>query len=278
MTPQTEFPSPPEGHVGLLGYDSVTKKWYALLVDDDGHLQLDIVALALPSGAATSLKQLPAGHDVTVDNISLAVTGAFFQETQPASVASLPLPSGAAIESKQTTMVTALQKIDDLIAALADVGTDELRVNVIAELPAGTKNIGDVDIVSIPTVTIQAAGGDKLFSFESIVEQALEDEDLATGTNSLEGTEVGSGKVWKITHASIKYVGTTPDYILVRAYRLAGAIALIHKLEPTSDQFYIWEGEIYMQNPDYMYATVGGATATDNFYFAYCGVQMDAPP
>ncbi len=101
MTPQTEFPSPPGGHVGLLTYDSVSKKWYAVLGDGDGHIQIEVTAIALPTGAATAAKQLPAGHDVTIDNTDIAVTGAFFQVTQPVSVASLPLPNGAATAANQ---------------------------------------------------------------------------------------------------------------------------------------------------------------------------------
>lgn len=37
-------------------------------VDNDGNLQVDVLASALPTGAATSAAQLPDGHNVTVDN------------------------------------------------------------------------------------------------------------------------------------------------------------------------------------------------------------------
>ena len=47
-------------------------------------------SLPLPSGAATSAAQLPDGHNVTVDNASIAVTAA-----------SLPLPTGAATAANQ---------------------------------------------------------------------------------------------------------------------------------------------------------------------------------
>lgn len=42
------------------------------------------------TGFATEAKQLPDGHNVTIDNASIAVTGAFYQATQPVSLASVP--------------------------------------------------------------------------------------------------------------------------------------------------------------------------------------------
>lgn len=96
MDEKTEFSHPPRGHVAVLGYDIVNKRWRAVYVDDDGHVSVDVEASALPTGAATSAKQLADGHNVTVDNPSLAVTGDFYQETQPVSLASAP-----------TTVVTA---------------------------------------------------------------------------------------------------------------------------------------------------------------------------
>jgi len=48
------------------------------------------------------------------------------------------LPAGAATAANQATMITALQLIDDLRAALDSVGTDEIDVNVEASvLPTG---------------------------------------------------------------------------------------------------------------------------------------------
>ncbi|MBU1067397.1 hypothetical protein KKE60_06390 [Patescibacteria group bacterium] len=62
------------------------------------------------------------------------------------NVIAAALPAGAATLAEQQTQTTALQLIDNLIAllnALATVATDQLRVDVIAELPAGTQNIGN---------------------------------------------------------------------------------------------------------------------------------------
>lgn len=59
----------------LMGATAVPGTARAVAVDDDGQLQVDVLSSALPTGAATAANQLPDGHNVTVDNASLAVTG-----------------------------------------------------------------------------------------------------------------------------------------------------------------------------------------------------------
>jgi len=57
MAKELSFEFPPNGFVGLLVYDSVNDDWYAVLGDADGHIQLDVLESALPSGAATAILQ-----------------------------------------------------------------------------------------------------------------------------------------------------------------------------------------------------------------------------
>lgn len=71
-------------------------------------------------------------------------------QTVPISVASLPLPSGAATSAKQDTQQTALDAIKTAIEILDNVVSGgEAQVDIVGALPAGTNNIGDVDIASI---------------------------------------------------------------------------------------------------------------------------------
>lgn len=49
---------------------------------------------------------------VAIENESIPVTGAFFQETQPVSLASAPLPSGAATSEKQDDIVEGITNKD----------------------------------------------------------------------------------------------------------------------------------------------------------------------
>lgn len=90
--------------------------------------------VSLPTGAATAALQTQPGvdiGDVTVNNASgagavniqdggnsITVDGAFFQATQPVSVVSLPLPTGAATSALQTTGNTSLSSIDGKLNSL----------------------------------------------------------------------------------------------------------------------------------------------------------------
>jgi hypothetical protein len=108
--------------------------------------------ISLPTGAATAAKQPALGTAgtasadvITVQGIAsmtaLKVDGSAV--TQPISAAALPLPTGAATSAAQTTGNTSLGTIAGAVS-----GT-EMQVDVVASLPAGTNNIGDVDVLSI---------------------------------------------------------------------------------------------------------------------------------
>ncbi len=76
--------------------------------------QVDVITSALPTGASTSAKQLADGHNVTIDNASIAVTGTFFQGTQPIS----------------GTVTANLGGVDNAVL-------DSIADGITAELPAG---------------------------------------------------------------------------------------------------------------------------------------------
>lgn len=141
---------------------------------------VEMVGIALPaSGGAV------AGGTST-NPIRTDPTGT---TTQPVSAASLPLPSGAATLAEQQTQTTALQLLDDTVytdgtgtpsKAIGVAGTDgtnpqilktdtagELQVDVLtlpnvtigAAIPAGTNNIGDVDVLTVPAPLSTTGGG-----------------------------------------------------------------------------------------------------------------------
>lgn len=77
--------------------------------DNGGSLTVDgTVELGATSLSALENIQVtfPSTQNVSVQNTSLAVTGTFFQETQPVSATALPLPSGASTESTLTGLNT----------------------------------------------------------------------------------------------------------------------------------------------------------------------------
>lgn len=149
------------------------------------------LTIALPTGASTEAKQdaiitalgniatllgatLTVSGTVNVGNFpgTQAVSGTFWQATQPVSLASVPLPAGAATE---VTLAAVLAKIiaapsteakqDALIALFpaALTALSNFKVAVQEALPAGTNaigklaansgvDIGDVDVTSLPTL------------------------------------------------------------------------------------------------------------------------------
>lgn len=100
----------------------------ALSVDTSGQLNINNIlgTISLPTGAATAANQTTANASLasingkipsglTVTSTRLLVDGSGV--TQPVSVASLPLPTGAATSANQVTQITSLQLLDDVPAA-----------------------------------------------------------------------------------------------------------------------------------------------------------------
>lgn len=129
---------------------------------------LNTSALALET-TATSIKtaveaiqagQLPDSHNVTVDNASLAVTGTFWQATQPVSgtvTANLSATDNTVLDNIDTNTAgilldtaaiqTAVETIDNAISG------NEMQVDIVGALPAGTNAIGkllppDIDVTT----------------------------------------------------------------------------------------------------------------------------------
>lgn len=109
-----------------------------------------IVSAALPAGAN-------AIGSVTVTG-SVAVTGTFWQATQPISAASLPLPADAATETTLAALNAKVATCNTNAVTITDplpIGTNTIgSVNISAALPAGSNAIGSVGIVgALPTGT-----------------------------------------------------------------------------------------------------------------------------
>jgi len=127
----------------------------------------NLAAIATDAAAIEALlttiegNQLPDGHAVTIDNASIAVTGTFWQATQPVSAATLPLPSGAATAANQlpdghnvtvSGSVTANIGTVGTLATAAKQDTGNTSLATIAGAVSGTEV--QVDIVTMPNVTI----------------------------------------------------------------------------------------------------------------------------
>ena len=96
---------------------------------------------------------------------SIAVTGTFWQATQPVSAVSLPLPTGAATSANQSTEITSLASIVTNTAVLgskavgaANIATGQISVGSTATLIAaartGAPGTGRVDITIVNWSTV----------------------------------------------------------------------------------------------------------------------------
>jgi len=129
-----------------------------------------------------------------------------------AAVTSSVLPAGASTAAHQVTMITALQLIDDLRAALATVAGDQLRTDVISSaLPAGAATAAHqvtqntalqlIDnlvtaLQSVATDRLIVRGEDQLFSFKGVYQERQMDLNTPAGGSTLSGAVVPAGEVW----------------------------------------------------------------------------------
>lgn len=165
-----------------------------VLVDTTGHLQIDVIT------APTT-----------------AVTGTFWQTTQPVSLASVPshavTNAGTFAVQESGAALTALQLIDNMISG------SEAQVDIVAALPAGTNVIGEVLIApetvvyngtkTVPTVTAETIAGSQ--ACHSVTIKALSTNTVAvyvgaTGCTTANGFELLAGESVSLDIANLATV------------------------------------------------------------------------
>lgn len=135
------------------------------------EVQVDVVTSALPSGAATAAKQPALGTAGTPSADVISIQGVASGTVVPVSDGGGTLTvdgtvsvTGVATAANQTTVIGHLDGVEGLLTTIdADTGGiatsaatvagavsgTEMQVDVVAALPAGTNNIGDVDVLSV---------------------------------------------------------------------------------------------------------------------------------
>lgn len=101
---------------------------HALQVDNQGHAKVDVQSSALPTGASTEttlaalLTELQLKADLT--------------DTQPVSLASVPLPTGAATSANQSTIIGHVDGIESALSTLngKDFATQTTLAALLTEL------------------------------------------------------------------------------------------------------------------------------------------------
>ena len=149
------------------GHDSAAGQQRPLKIDADGHLQVDCLSSALPSGGATEAKQddgithlaTIAGDTTSLDSkVTLCNTGSVI-------IAASALPSGAATESTLASLLSSSQIISEDFTA-CDTGAVVVSTSA---LPSGAA-----------TAAHQATQNTAL----SEIEGAVENLELTVGTNA----------------------------------------------------------------------------------------------
>lgn len=238
-----------------------------LAVDTDGHAQVDVLSSALPTGAATAAKQPALGTAGTPSADVISVQGVGGGTALPVSAASLPLPTGAATAANQTTANTSL-------ATLAGaVNGTEMQVDVVGALPAGTNNIGDVDVLTLPNVTLAAgtntnevvgdaahgaavAGNPVLVGLEgrSTAPTAVDDGDVVRALASLLGRLVTlpyalPGSTWSYATANGGVTDTADDEVkaaVAGTRHYVTSVQVINAHDSTATEVVIKDGSMVL--------------------------------
>lgn len=197
------------------------------LVDADKHVQVDVLS-APPveigdvtvdvSTLATHVKQdeqtalltaieanqLPDSHNVTVDNPSIAVTGTFWQTTQPVS------GTVAITNSDITAIKNAVETLDNVVAG------SEAQVDVVT-LPAITGSVTANAGTNLNTSSLALEATMQLILAELLLDTKYHYHDQeTTGTYQYIGSVATNGK-WMIKRYTLatevmRYATGTTDY------------------------------------------------------------------
>ena len=155
--------------------------------------------------------------DPTTTTVSgtVAVTGVFFQATQPVSAAALPLPAGAATSAKQPALGTAGAASADVISVQGIAGGVAQPTALVAGAPVTTVmqaaaiavgNGATLDVNGFSTTIVELSG---TFVATVTFEASIDDVSwtaisaVQTGTTNIASTATGIG-IFRLSTAGIK--------------------------------------------------------------------------
>lgn len=152
------------------GYDGSNTQ--ALATDASGVLQVDVAnePAVTVSGVSTAAKQ-----DTTITRLTEIEEAVDGVETL---LGTSNTNTGAA--------VTALQLLDNAVSG------NELQVDVVAALPAGTNNIGDVDVLTLPALASGTNAIGKLAANSGVDIGDVDVTSISAGTNKIGDVGVGT--------------------------------------------------------------------------------------
>lgn len=171
-----------------------------LLVDGSKNLKT-VVNAALPAGTNV------IGHVIVDTAPTTAVTGTFFQATQPVSASSLPLPTGAATSAKQPALGTAGTASSDVVTVQGIASMTALKVDGsgVTQPVSGTVTANAGTNMSTASLALETGGN--LATIAGAVSTSKVNVNLSSGSIPA-GTNL-IGEVSASNETSTIYNGTT---------------------------------------------------------------------
>ena len=113
-----------------------------------------------------------------------------------------------------------------------------------------------------------------LWGYNDVVSEAVDDLNLAAGTNSVVGATVPAGEVWIVSTITGVVVSATAS--ILNLFITVGGIDIIIKAvtPPTSGAVYLETGQFVLKAGDKVFIRVFTATAGDDAYLRYAGYKM----
>lgn len=185
----------------VMPFGSDGTDWYAFLIDALGHLQVDVVSAALGTGGATETTLLLIkGYVDTLETLLSGGLPAALDTGALKTKEQTPL-TGFATSANQTTMITALQLIDDLRNALGSVNTDDLQVDVkTSALPtdAATETTLGAIKTALQIIDDFALPTNKIIAYNDRVNFQAYATSTGPGWTWQDGDTVPAGELWII--------------------------------------------------------------------------------
>ena len=166
-----------------------------------GATDVGVAALVVRNDTLADL----SGADGDYSPLQVNATGALYT-----TVDSSALPTGAATSALQTAGNNLLTTIDADTSILAGaVSSGQMQVDVVAPLPAGTNNIGDVDIASMPDVTVDTYT--VVDQIDSTVSGVTNNVYVLSGTETIPASTGTAMTIVANSAAAIKKIQTVED-------------------------------------------------------------------
>lgn len=188
------------GDVLTLEYDTTTMSdtdELMVLVEDGSSTQpISASSLPLPTGASTSANQTTIiGH---LDGVETSLTN-IDADLGATSDAASTVGGAGSLNAKARLMTTQLDAIQTGVQLLDNaIAGSEMQVDIVASLPAGTNNIGDVDVLSMPGIVVEDAAetaGGNLMAVGTVRRDTAASSAGTTGDNATLNTD-SVGALW----------------------------------------------------------------------------------